>query len=253
MTQKEYLLRMQSENALLFPPKENYLMTHAANGKNIYFSKLSSNIQRRMQYENLHLMDGMKFENGIPIVAPYKGSLDFKLIPFTERSKHTGEGEALHFFLDDYKFSKLIWDKLERTTQNIIKYDVLMAPDFSLFTNEDKYHQINKQSVYRSRFITSYWQQCGCQVISTASWGDVNSFSYCFDGLPKHSVIAVCGIGHNQNKSATTLWHLAISRLIEEKEPTTLIVYGGKEEELQQISVPVKYIPDFINSKLRKI
>lgn len=253
MTQNEYLLRMQSEKASLFPPKENYLMTHTANGKNIYFSQLSNNIQRRMQYENMHLMDGMKFENGIPVVGTYNGSLDFKLIPFTDRSKHTGKGEALHFFLDDHKFSKLIWDKLERTTHSIIKYDVLVAPDFSLFTDEDKYHQINKQSVYRSRFITAYWQQCGCHVIPTASWGDVNSFSYCFEGLPEQSVIAVCGIGHNQNKAAKTLWHVAIAQLIEEKKPTTLIVYGGKEDEAHQIPINVKYIPDFINSKLRKI
>ena len=53
MTQKEYFLRMQSEKATLFPPKENYLMTHTANGKNIYFSQLSNNIQRRMRYENI--------------------------------------------------------------------------------------------------------------------------------------------------------------------------------------------------------
>lgn len=253
MTQNEYFLRMQSEKASLFPPKESYLMTHTANGKNIYFSQLSNNIQRRMQYENMHLMDGMKLENGIPVIAPYNSSLDFKLIPFTEKTKHTGKGEALHFFLDDYKFSKLIWDNLERTTHSIIKYDVLMAPDFSLFTDEDKYHQINKQSIYRSRFITAYWQQCGCHVIPTASWGDVNSFSYCFEGLPEHSVIAVCGIGHNQNKAAKTLWHVAIAQLIEEKKPTALIVYGGKEEETQQIPINVKYIPDFINSKLRKL
>ena len=67
---------------------------------------------------------------------------------------------------------------------------------------------VNRDSVYHSRFITAYWQKCGYQVIPTASWGDANSFKYCFEGLPEHSVIAVCGIGHDQDKSRKTLWHI---------------------------------------------
>lgn len=229
------------------------MMTHTARGKNICFAQLPDSIQRRMQCENIHLMEGMRLENGVPVVAPYNGSVDFKMIPFTERAKHTGKGEALHFFMDDYRFSKQIWDRLERTTYSIMNYDVLLAPDFSLFVDDDRYQQINKHNVYRSRFVAAYWQLCGSLVIPTSSWGDANSFSYCFAGLPEHSVIAVCGIGHGQNKAATTLWHMAIARLIEEKRPTTLIVYGGKEEEALQIPVNVKYIPDFINTKLRKL
>ena len=252
MTKKEYFVQIQNEQQSLFSPKENYLMTHTANGKNIYFSQLSNSTQRCMQYENMHLIAGMKIVAGIPSVAPYNGSLDFKMVPFTEKAKHTGKGEALHFFLNDYKFAS-IWNNLTNMTQRLYKFDYLFSPDFSLYVDEDKYHQINKLSIFRTRLIAAYWQKCGYQVIPTASWGDVNSFSYCFEGLPEHSVIAVCGIGHNQNKAATTLWHVAIARLIEEKKPTTLIVYGGKEEETHLIPIKVKYIPDFINSKLRKI
>lgn len=66
-------------------------------------------------------------------------------------------------------------------------------------------------------------------------------------------MIAVCGIGHSQSRAATSLWHIAIARLIEVKKPTALIIYGGKEEEVCQIPIRVRYIPDFINSKLRKL
>lgn len=252
MTKKEFFLRMQDEKESLFPPKENYFVNHTANGKNIYFSHLPDSIQRSMRYENMHLMTGMRFENGMPVVNPYNGPLDFDVVSFTDRAQHTGIGEALHFFSYDYRFEKITWDKLEKTTYDIMKYDILIAPDFSLYTNDDVYQQINRYNTYRSRFIASYWQQCGCQVIPTASWGDVNSFRYCFDGLPEYSVIAVCGIGHSQSRAATSLWHIAIARLIEVKKPTALIVYGGKEE-VSQIPVKVKYIPDFINSKLRKL
>lgn len=249
---EDCFLGMQRRRTFLFSPKEDYLLTHTARGKSICFSKLPYTRQRIMRYENMHLMDGIDFVNGIPIVAPYNGQLDFAMVPFTERAKHSGVGEALHFFLYDYKFVS-VWNRLEEITHSIYNYEYLFAPDFSLYADDDRFRQINRQNVYRSRFVAAYWQKCGYQVIPTASWGDVNSFSYCFEGLPEHSVIAVCGIGHGQCKAARTLWHLAIAQLIEEKRPTTLIVYGGKEEDALHIPVNVKYIPDFINIKLRKL
>ncbi len=253
MTKKALLLRMQSEDMPLFPLKERYRMTHTASGKNIYFAQLPLSEQRKMRYENMHLMDGMEFtiENKIPIVASYNGNLDFDMVSYANRAKHSGKGEALHFFLDDYRISS-VWNNLERVTHSLCKYDYLFAPDFSLFTDDDRYQQVNKQDIYRSRFITAYWQQCGYQVIPTASWGDANSFKYCFEGLPENSVIAICGIGHDQDKSHNTLWRVAVHRLIEAKKPTTLVIYGGKQEDYLQLPVKVKYIPDFINQKFRQ-
>ena len=40
------------------------------------------------------------------------------------------------------------------------------------------------------RFVGAYWQTCGLPTIPTASWGALNSFSYCFEGLPCNSIIA---------------------------------------------------------------
>lgn len=254
-TEKEYFLRMEREGMPLFSPKEVYGMTHLVSGKDMRFARLAESVQRRMRYENMHLMHGMKFtaENKMPVIAPYnKEMLEFKVVSYTERAKHTGKGEALHLFLYDYKF-KSVWDRLESVTRSLYKFDYLFAPDFSLFADDDRYQQINKQNVYRSRFIAAYWQQCGFQVIPTASWGDVNSFKYCFEGLPENSVIAVCGIGHDQDKAHASLWRIAVNRLIEEKTPTALIVYGGKQEDYRQLSVEVRYIPDFINERLRSL
>lgn len=241
---------MQDDTSSLFSPKERYMMSHTARGKDICFAQLPESEQRKMRYENLHLSVGMKMENGMPVLVPYDGPLDYSMVPFTERTKHKGMGEALHFFQHDWKFAS-VWYNLERVTHSLSKFDCLIAPDFSLYVNDDKYQQTNRQSVYRSRFIAAYWQRCGFQVIPTASWGDVNSFKYCFDGLPEHSAIAVCGIGHDQCRSANTLWHLAIARLIKEKKPTTLVVYGGKQDDYLNLPVKVKYIPDFITQHFR--
>ena len=252
MTKKELLIRMQSGDLSLFPPKERYWMTHTASGKNIYFAQLPESVQRKMRVENAHLMYGVKFtaEYKMPEVAPYNGSLDFNLVSYVDRAKHHGKNEALHFFLDDYKFVS-VWNRLERVTHSLYKYDYLFAPDFSLFTDDDRFHNINRENVYRSRFIAAYWQNCGYQVIPTASWGDANSFKYSFEGLPEHSVIAVCGIGHDHDNSRKNLWRTAVNRLIEEKKPTILVIYGGKQEDYLLLPVKVKYIPDFISQHFR--
>lgn len=252
MTIKQFDIRMQNEDLPLFPLKERYWMTHTASGKNIYFAKLPHSVQRKMRYENMHLMEGMDFtvENKIPIVAPYNGNLDFDIVSYANRANHHGTGKGIHFFLDDYKILS-VWNHLERVTHSLYKYDYLFAPDYSLFTDDDRFHHINTHSIYRSRFIAAYWQKCGYLVIPTASWGDANSLKYCFEGLPENSVIAVCGIGHNQDKAHKTLWFVAAHRLIEEKKPTTLVIYGGKQEDYLALPVKVKYIPDFINQHFR--
>lgn len=245
-------LKMQEDALPLFSPKENYLLTHTTKGKNKYISQLPESVQRRMRYENMHLLYGLDVEDGIPKVAPYNGPLDFDLVPFTARVRHSGKGEAVHFFLYDDTFVS-VWYKLEAATHSLCKFEYLFAPDFSLFTDDERFHLINKLNMFRSRLIAAYWQKCGFKVIPVASWGDANSFSYCFKGLPEHSVIAVCGIGHDHNNAARTLWHLGIAELTKRKKPTRIIVYGGKGDEALQLPVPVKYIPDFINSKLRKL
>lgn len=250
MTKNDFILRMRSENSSLLSPKEQYWQNHTARGTDVFFKQLSDCERRAMRYENLHLTIGMKFINGMPIVNPYKGTLDFEPVPYTKRNKYSGKGNAVHFFLDDYKFAN-IWNRLESVTHSLYKFDVLFAPDFSLYVNDDMFVQTNKTSIYRSRFIAAYWQKCGYNVIPVASWGDVNSFKYCFDGLPENSVIALCGIGHSHCSAAKRLWHYAIDELVETKHPTALIVYGG--EDKPSLDIPIMHFKDFITKNLRKL
>ena len=47
------------------------------------------------------------------------------------------------------------------------------------------------------------------------------------------------------------LWNYAVNTLIERLEPTTLIVYGGNEEDIFGLPVDVKFIPDFIQKRCK--
>lgn len=234
-----------------FSLKEQYLLTHNQNGREYWLDKLSKSRQKKLTYNNMHLAKNMQFteENGIPIVNRYTGPVDFNVFPFAERKKHSGIQEGLHFFTDDYKYCSAITANLERTTYSMINYDFLYEPDCSLYVGDKK--GFNIQSIIISRFAAAYWQSCGFNVIPVASWGDVNSFEYCFEGLPTESVIAVCGIGHSHCTAAKTLWEYAINTLVTLKHPTHLIIFGGND--IPKIDLPVTHIKDYINTKLRTL
>ncbi len=88
-------------------------------------------------------------------------------------------------------------------------------------------------------------------MIPTASWGNVNSFKYCFDGLPEQSVIAVCGIGHEHHRSANKLWHMAMHEMEKQISPIKIIVYGGKKPDATQFDAEIVYFEDFIITHFR--
>lgn len=247
----------QTENSL-FPPKEVYLLSHDTKGRSYTFMQLKENQRRIIMVDNLHLISSITrtTPNNIPILNPYNGTLDFEYVSYKERKKRKADGCAMGFFLHDCDFTVPIWNKLEQTTHSIINYDVVFAPDFSLYV-DNKFEMMNRYNVYRSRFVGAYWQHCGLSVIPVASWGNADSFLYCFEGLPENSVIAVCGIGHDGNPQAHRLWCAAIRELVRQKKPTSIIVYGGNKCSVQGVNINLIFIPDYIhknfrNEKLRK-
>jgi hypothetical protein len=238
----------------LFSTKEMYIMEHTLKGKSRRFANMPLKQKRKKMYDNMHLIDGMTFTTtGLrcPQLAAYTGSTDFITVSYQERKKHDGKNEALHFFLDDYRFRDAVWCNLEYMTYSISRFDYVYTPDLSLWRDlpTDFY---NRGNIYRTRFIGAYWQKCGYNVIPTASWGDLSSFSYCFDGLPTYSVIAVSGMGNRKSEEAFNRWCYGLRRLEEAKAPVLIIIYG-EEVEVQGLHTPLKFVPCFIQEKLRKL
>ncbi len=237
----------------IFSQKELYLMEHTKSGRSRRFDKMPQKRKRKMIYDNMHLMDGMTFTTTLhyPQMNAFTGSTEFFSVSYEERKTHNGKNEALHFFLDDYRFRDAVWCNLEQTTISISRFDYYYTPDLSLWrdTPTDFY---NRQNVFRTRFVGAYWQKCGFNVIPTASWGDLSSFTYCFEGLPKYSVIAVSGMGNRRSEDAFNRWCYGLKRLEEAKVPILIIVYG-EEVEVQGLHTPLKFVPCFIQEKLRML
>jgi len=235
----------------LFSDRDLYLMSHNSRGRSYSLEKVPKKTKRRIIHDNMHLMEGMTFTstNSFPQMSAYTGSVDFTAVPFTERWKGDGLGKAVHFFLDDFRFRDIVWCNLEATTYSLSKFDFLFTPDFSLWKDIPTEFP-NKQNIYKTRFVGALWQLCGFNVIPTASWGGLNSFSYCFEGLPSNSIIAVSGMGRNKNTDSFNLWCHGLRFLESEKTPILILVYGS-EVLVPGLKTPLKFIPDYISTHFR--
>ncbi len=236
----------------LFTKKEMYVMEHTINGRLTKIESLPNMVRRKRMYENMHLMEGMTFTslNQIPQLLPYNGTVDFELVTYSDRKKSDGVKQALHFFLDDYRFRNQLWYNLEQISYSIRKFDYYFTPDYSMWVDIPTTFY-NLVSIFRSRFAGAYWQQtCGYNVIPTASWGNRDSFRYCFEGLPENSIIAVCGTGHHHCRAAERLFYYALRELEIQKSPTQILVYG-EEEDIPSLSTPIKFLPCFIQKRFR--
>lgn len=240
---------MDKNDLSLFSKKELWKMAHDARGNSYLLKTIPKVKRRKIMDDNMHLMEGMPFSKGYPVLRPYNGPTDFSLVSFSDRNRGSFENTAVHFFIDDYRFRDAIWYNLEHSAYSISKFDYVFTPDFSLWRNL-KTEYYNQKNLYRTRFVGAYLTLCGFNVIPTASWGGLESFSYCFTGLPEESIIAVSAMGARADQQSFDLWCYGIERLIIEKSPTLLLIYG-EEFEVSGINVPIKFLPTFISNHFR--
>lgn len=236
----------------IFSAKELYLMECQRREYNQMPKRKRSAKARMETFNNMHLAREMQFTTtyGFPILQPYQGPVDFEVYAYSERHGLAGKNQAIHFFQYDCTFDNAVWKNLESTTYELRRFDFLFTPDYSLYVDDFLWHQ-NIDFTYKTRFCGAYWQKCGFKIIPTVSWGNANSLSMSIEGLPKHSVLAVCGIGNKRSSAHLDLWRYAIRYIDEHLEPLLIIVFG-EQVEVSGIHTPLKFIPDFISKHFRQ-
>lgn len=147
------------------------------------------------------------------------------------------KNKGVHFFLDDYQFTRL-WTNIGRYTELLRQFKYVMSPDFSLYTDFPLAMQIYNH--YRKHWIAAYWQKHGISVIPTICWGDENSYGWCFDGEPECSTVAVSSVGCMKNKENKELFLRGYREMVERLSPTQIIFYGSIPEECKGNIVRVK-------------
>lgn len=162
----------------------------------------------------------------------------------TSENKETG----IHFYIDDYQFER-VWNRPEDYTEILKQYECILTPDFSLYLDMPMPMKI--WNIYRSRQIGQYYQKQGIKVIPTISWAEKETFDFCFEGIPKGSIVSISTIGVKKNKEALKIWTEGVDAMIQAIEPSTILVYGGKLD-YNYGDIQVKYYENKVTEKFKK-
>lgn len=188
------------------------------------------NYRHTRNYENLEKRNYYGVgEYDIPIIQPYHGDLPEEFVAFSAAAQcKQRQVKGIHFFIDDYRFNR-VWAAPEKYLPMMEQFQCIMTPDFSLYTDFPKAIQIYNH--YRKHWIGAFLQEHGVAVIPTIGWSTPDSYEWCFDGEPAHSIVAVSSVGTQQGKESKMLFLRGYEAMMERLEPETVIFYGKVPEE----------------------
>ena len=176
----------------------------------------------------------------IPIVERQEIDLDnVELISYSDiRSNDTEQNKqkGVHFFIDDYRFEG-VYRNPEQSLSRLSQYKFLLTPDYSTYSDMHYWRQL--ESVAHSRWVGAFWQDQGQFVIPSISWSDKRSFEFCFDGVEKHSIVAVGMIGCKRSKKEFMYGYDAMLDLI---DPEAVICFGDPFKEMKGNVISVDYL-----------
>ena len=167
------------------------------------------------------------------------------LIGFNYAKTSKEKSVGIHFYIDDYQFER-VWNYPEKYIDVLMDYDCILSPDFSLYMDMPMPMKI--WNIYRSRQIGAYYQSQGIKVIPTISWAEPETFEFCFQGIPKGSIVSVSTIGVKQNSEALQIWKNGMQEMIRRIEPSTILVYGG-ELDFDYGNIQVIYFDNKVTKK----
>lgn len=147
------------------------------------------------------------------------------LIGFNYAKSSENKNCGIHFYVDDYQFER-VWNYPEKYVDVLKDYECILSPDFSLYLDMPMPMKI--WNIYRSRLVGQYYQSKGIKVIPTISWAEKETFSFCFLGIPKGSIVSISTIGVKQDQKALQIWREGVDEMIKQIEPKAILVYGGK-------------------------
>ncbi len=158
--------------------------------------------------------------------------LGFKNAKYCRNRSEVG----VHFFVEDDQMQRL-WTNPEDFAPMLKEFKCLFTPDFSLYTDYPLALQIWNH--YRSHWLGAYWQSQGLTVIPTISWSDETSYSWCFDGCPIGSAVAVSSVRTQMSQETKTLFLMGYRQMMRRLHPSKIFFQGVIPEGCTGNIVPI--------------
>lgn len=192
-------------------------------------------------YENLHLVPpGDLITSGpweIPDIVPQQMPFFDEWVPFNDLSKPFTKNQGVQMFVDDYRIQRL-WANPSQYVGLLSKAACVLSPDFSIYT--DVPAALNLFNHYRKHWLGCYWQKNGLTVIPTVCWGDESTFTWCFDGEPERSTVAVSSIGTQRQQQTKAAFLRGYDAMLERLQPETILFWGNVPAECRGNICPVE-------------
>ena len=87
--------------------------------------------------------------------------------------------------------------------------------------------------------------------IPTISWASEETFEFCFDGIPKGSIVSISTIGIKGSDEAYQIWKKGMDEMIKRIEPSAILVYGG-EVEYDYKDINVIYYKNEVTERMNR-
>lgn len=179
---------------------------------------------------NIDLLEGAKFTGRYEFPVIEKVNLvPNNLVSFDQITRSKDYDSWVHFFIDDWKFSKLFRQPY-RYLPMLREFDGVIAPDNSILWNAPYYKQI--ESIGNSRMMGSWLQRAGLNVIPCARWGKKETYDFSFDSLQFGGTVAVGTHGIVRCKESRKIFSEGVPELVRRVRPQTIIVYGSYNESM---------------------
>lgn len=192
---------------------------------------------------NAFMVKNAKFsENDIPLCTTTALAVPSRIITYSEaktiHNKMMKENpyyfydEFVCFYEDDQNFDGVrsgIWYYPKKAYEILKHFKGIITPDYS--TYQDSPEPLKRWNTYRMRAF-GYWygSLCNKQVINNVRWGSEESYCYCFDGIKKHSIVAIGTVGGSPRKlSDRERFVSGLFEMVKLLEPRCIIVYGSAE------------------------
>lgn len=152
-----------------------------------------------------------------------------KAIPFDKALQTRDKNQWVHFFIDDQRFER-VWNNPKAYLGLLKSFDGIISTDFSLYLDMPLAMQI--WNTYRNRALAFWLQQNGADVIPNVQWGDERSYEFCFDGIPKNSIVAISTHGCIQGKTERFYFKQGLEEMVKRLAPSTIINYSYAPDDI---------------------
>lgn len=184
---------------------------------------------------------------GIPKISSFgfeNDELDnLRLIGFdaVRSGKDTHFDRIVHFFLYDYNF-ECIWKNPDKYIETLKKYKAVLTPDFSMYIEMAKPLQI--YNTFRNRWCGAYLASKRIPIIPTISWGEKDTFDFCFEGVETGSIVAVSTYmvsEHNNHSDQKEFFMAGYNEMLRRINPQAIICYNTPFPEMEGNIIFIDY------------